>query len=523
MDWRYILDMVNAVKLELYRYRVPAAIIFMCVTAGVLGLGYVTPKTYTSEALLYADSSSILQPLLRGSAEVTPIDRINEAREMLQSRSYLEQVALDAGLLNGGETDSEQGEVTSRLRNALNMEVSNRNFLEMSYRSDSPEKSFRVLSAALNRFLERTSSKKRSESQGAYEFIDTQVSTYRRQLEQAEERLKQFRSENQDGTSSNVQSRIERLRSEIENLKLAIQQSEAEEELTTTQLQEERPYRTVGSGGGGTEVDRQIATLEGRLSELRLSYHDSHPDIVSVLGQLEDLRDRKSRGDVGRRSAGSSEVIENPVYEQLRLKLADAQTQLEVQRNRLVSLERLLDEAFERSERVAANEAELAELTRDYNVTKNVYEDMLERREKARLSMTLDVEGQGVSYRIQEPASFPTRWDGLQLHQVGMAGPLLGGTMVLGLLVALVMFDNRVRSSRTLLTQLPPDIPVLASIPHYASSWKDRLMRRDTLFILALLAVFMVGYMAILLFSILEITPQRIMDTLTGVFSSQGG
>src|SRR5690554_2531812 len=118
MDWRYILDKVNAVKLELYRYRVLAAIIFMCVTAGVLGLGYVTPKTYTSEALLYADSSSILQPLLRGSAEVIPIDRINVAREMLQSRSYLEQVAFVAGLLRGGETDNQKSQVTGGLRDA---------------------------------------------------------------------------------------------------------------------------------------------------------------------------------------------------------------------------------------------------------------------------------------------------------------------------------------------------------------------------------------------------------------------
>jgi polysaccharide chain length determinant protein (PEP-CTERM system associated) len=525
MDWRYILDMVNAVKLELFRYRVVAAIIFMCVTAGVLGLGYVTPKTYTSEALLYADSSSILQPLLRGSAEVTPIDRINEAREMLQSRSYLEQVAFDSGMLNGGEDDAKKSGVISGLRNALNMRVSNRNFIELSYSSDSPDRSFRVLSSALNRFIERTSSKKRAESSGAYEFIDAQVKTYKRQLEEAEERLKEFRSNNQDGTQSSVQGRIERLRSDIENLKLQIQQSEQEVELTTEQLKEEQPYRSVSSGGGLSEVDRQIAQLEQRLSDLRLQYHDTHPDIVSILGQLEELRARKARGDVGQRSAGSSEVIENPVYEQLRLKLTNAQTDLEVQRKRLDSLQRLLSEAFERAERVAANQAELSELTRDYDVTKGVYEDMLQRREKARLSMTLDAQGEGVSYRIQEPASYPTKWDGLQLYEVGMAGPFLGGTMVLGLLVALVMFDNRVRSSRTLLTQLPGDIPVLASVPHYSSSWKERLLRKDTLFVAGLLVIFMGVYMAILIFSILGITPEQIIDKVTGfgVATGQGG
>lgn len=523
MDWRYILDMINAVKLELYRYRVLAAIIFMCVTAGVLGLGYVTPKTYTSEALLYADTSTILEPLLHGSAEVTPIDRINEAREMLQSRSYLEQVAFDSGLLNGGETDVQKNRITGELRSALNMRVSNRNFIELSYSSGSPDQSFRVLSSALNRFMERTSSKKRSESEGAYEFIDAQVKTYKRQLEEAERRLKEFRAGNQDGTQSNVQARIERLRGDIENLKLEIQQSEQEVELTTAQLQDEKPYRSVSVGGGSSEVERTIAQLERQLSDLRLHYHDTHPDIVSVLGQLEDLRARKARGDLGQRSYGSSEVIENPVYEQLRLKLTTAQTNLEVQRKRLTSLEMLLDDAFERAERVAGNQADLSELTRDYDVTKGVYEDMLQRREKARLSMTLDVEGQGVSYRIQEPASYPTHWDGLQLYEVGMAGPFLGGTMVLGLLVALVMFDNRVRSSRTLLTQLPDTIPVLASIPHYSSSWKERLLRKDMLIIAGLLIIFMGVYLAILVFSILGVTPAQIIDTVTGSGAGQGG
>ncbi|SFR58956.1 polysaccharide chain length determinant protein, PEP-CTERM locus subfamily [Marinobacter daqiaonensis] len=519
MDWRYLLDMANAVKLELYRYRVLAAIIFMGVTAGILALGYLTPKSYTSTSILYADSSSILQPLLRGSAEVTPIDRINEAREMLQSRSYLEQVAFDAGLLTGGEDEQQKNSVIGGLRNALNMKVSNRNFLELSYTSGDPDKSFRVLSSALNRFVERTSSKKRSESQNAFEFIDAQVKTYQRQLEEAEQRLKEFRASNQDGTESNVQTRIERLRSEIENLKLEIQQSQSEVELTREQLAGEQPYRSINLNAGQSEVDRQIAQVRGTLSELRLRYHDSHPDVVSALAQLEELQERKARGDVGAQSGSVSEVIENPVYENLRLKLSEAQTRLEVQRNRLASVERLLEEAFERSERVAANQAELSELTRDYNVTKDVYEDMLQRREKARLSMTLDVEGQGVNYRIQEPASYPTRWDGLQLHQVGMAGPFLGGTMVLGLLVALVMFDNRVRSSRTLLTQLPDNIPVLASIPHYGSSWRERLLRKDVLIILAILVVFMVGYLGVLVFSVLGVEPGQIINRLTG----QGG
>jgi len=194
MDIQFIIDTLRAVKLELYRHRLAAVIIFMVVTAGVLTLGYITPKSYTAQAVLYADQSNILQPLLQGKAELTQLDRINEARELMQSRSFLEQVALDNGLIRGGETDAVQNGKISDLRKQVGIRVSNRNFLELSYTSGSPNESFQVLSTVLNRFIERTLRKKRSESQGAFEFIDSQVKTYQRQLEEAEQRLKEFKS-----------------------------------------------------------------------------------------------------------------------------------------------------------------------------------------------------------------------------------------------------------------------------------------------------------------------------------------
>lgn len=66
MDLQFIIDILRAVKLELYRHRLAAAIVFMLVTTGILTMGYAVPKSYTSQALLYADQSNILKPLLEG-------------------------------------------------------------------------------------------------------------------------------------------------------------------------------------------------------------------------------------------------------------------------------------------------------------------------------------------------------------------------------------------------------------------------------------------------------------------------
>jgi hypothetical protein len=84
----------------------------------------------------------------------------------------------------------------------------------------------------------------------------------------------------------------------------------------------------------------------------------------------------------------------------------------------------------------------------------------------------------------------------------------------------LVMFDQRVRSPRALQLALPETIPVITTIPHYRSTWKDRLLRKDVLFILFILVVFLVGYLAVLLFSVMGIAPDQLVERvreLTGL------
>lgn len=506
MDLRFILDTLRAMKLELYRYRVIAALLFITATSAILVLGYITPKTYTSNAVLYADSSNILAPLLSGSAVMSANERISEAREILQSRSLLELVAGDSGLFEQGMTDEARNQVLAGLRRAINIRVSGGAFLDLSYTSGDPGQSFRVLSAVLTKFIDKTVTDKRAESRGAFEFIESQVQTYKRQLENAEQTLKEFQSENFDGTEASVQGRIESLRAEVENLELRIQETTTQLQLTRRQLAEEEPYREVITQTGQSDIDNRLNSMRDRLDDMRLMYLDTHPDIVALRSQIAELEAQKvAQGDQGTRNV--TEVIENPVYEDLRIRQTNYETALEVQQNRLESTRRLLEDAFDRAERVAGNQAQLQELTRDYDVTRNVYEDMLERRERARLSMTLDVEGEGISYRIQEPASYPTNWNELKIWQVGLAGPVLGSGLVVGLLGMLVLFDQRIRSERSLQNQLPDDMVLLATIPHYSSSLKDRILRWDILLLGFVLALFLAAYSGMVLLNLLGYEP----------------
>ena len=145
----------------------------------------------------------------------------------------------------------------------------------------------------------------------------------------------------------------------------------------------------------------------------------------------------------------------------------------------------MLRDELDRSRRIAASEGALAELTRDYEVNRDIYQDLLRRRENARVSMVLDQEQRGLTFRIQDPAILPLRPSGLRLMHFAGAGVGLALAIPFGLLFALIRFDPRIRSARQL--ERATGISVLATVPMYATA-RERLRDRARI-ALALLLV----------------------------------
>ena len=154
-------------------------------------------------------------------------------------------------------------------------------------------------------------------------------------------------------------------------------------------------------------------------------------------------------------------------------------------------------EEIERAKRVAARQADLSELVRDYDVTRGIYEEMLERKEKARLSMTLDQEGQGVSYRIQEPAVFPLKPSGLRLIHFTIAGPFIGLIAAIALVILYVMVDPRFRGASIMEASLPEDIELLGHVTTIKPNRERKAVQMSLVRLFAVAVIYMVAYGAL--------------------------
>jgi polysaccharide chain length determinant protein (PEP-CTERM system associated) len=499
MDKAYLKDLLAALRAEAIRLRFWCVLLFIGVTYLLLAIGMIWPKNYTTKIVLIAESASILEPLLKGRAEITKIDRSEQASEVIYTRRVILETAKQAGLMKNTLSVDEQDALVKSIRAGVDVKRErNENYVQISYTANNPDRSFEVLNSIVNVFIEDTAKRKRDESVGAYNFIDAQVQMYKRQLEAAEEKLKEFKSKNTDGSEDAVSSRIAQLRQELETLKISIEETQSRINSTQQQLNTEGQY--LKAKGQIDEMKQRRQALNVQLEQMLLSYQENYPDVVSLRTQINELDTAISKIQVTGDVFGNSDKVENPLYEELRKQLADAEVNLRTQKRRMQSLLALQEEEFARQQRIAASQAELSELTRDYDVTQKVYEEMLQRKETARVSMTLDIEGQGVSYRIQEPASFPLKPSGLHFVHFAIAGPFIGLLAPIGLLLLFVMVDPHLRSARVLQKQLPSDIELIGMIPHYKSPIGERLLKKDMVLIFLIAAIGIGCYVAVAIY-----------------------
>lgn len=503
-DSNYI-QYVTVLLKELALHKGKVAISFAIFSMITLVVGIFYPLKYQSSTTIYADQQNIIKPLLAGQASVTRVqDRARVVREVIYSPRILKKVAIQSQLLEGGETEREIEQFANSIRPGLTVSGIGPNYIKINYMSNDPRVAHRVVANVADLFIQDSSESKRNESREAYLFIDRQVKSYKTQLQEAEDRLKKFNESSTDGTEASTKSRIATLRGQVENLQINIDEVKTRIEGIETELAKENQYVEKRFK---TDVYRErLLAAQEQLQTLRLAYTETYPDIVMLKHQIEDMKEAireveaEPSTNSGSSSSNSTEPTMNPLYERLRTNLAAAKVDLKTKQRRLVATEELMQQEYARLKRIAASQAELSELTRDYNVTKSIYEDMLSRKEKARLSMTLDVEGQGVNYKIQEPASFPLAPVGLRFLHFVLLGPLVGLMVPIGLLFVYTQIDPRVRFIEKFGAM--SGVPVLGNVPHFSSPVEKRKTRNEYLALGAFVFLVLAAYATVVLLKV---------------------
>jgi polysaccharide chain length determinant protein (PEP-CTERM system associated) len=472
---------------EMLVHRKMVLILFVLVNLLMLVAAYSWPKGYVADTTIHAAERNVLQPLMQGAAATTDVvaDRARLARELINGRKVMNQVVVEAGWVSPETPDKARNDIVDALNKRTTISNVGRNLIRIEFRDSDAERTYRTTKAIADIFIQESVNAKAAESQSAFDFIDKQTQEYQQKLAEMEERLKEFRIANIDvrpGADGDVNARMNALQTRIETTRQELREAEIRKRSLEKQLSGEAEVATAISREG--QYRQRIAELTNQLETLRLSYHDTYPDIVNIRHQIEDLKraiDEDKRRREAAKAAGQitidDSVINNPMYQQLKRDLSQTQITIDTLLARIGEANHQLNSLLERGKKIHGGEATLAELTRDYQVTRDIYQDLLRRRENARVSMNMDRENQGLTFKVQEPATLPQKPSGPRFLHFITLGLLLGVAIPSALIFSVIRFDPRVRQPWALSERYR--LPMTVVVPHLWSPQETGVLHRE--------------------------------------------
>jgi polysaccharide chain length determinant protein (PEP-CTERM system associated) len=289
------------------------------------------------------------------------------------------------------------------------------NLYVISYRDSNPQQAKNVVQSLLTIFVESSLGDKRQDTRGAVKFLDEQIKRYEQSLQLSENRLKEFKLKymgvpGQSGQAGgDFFAKMATLGDAIANAKLELRAAEESRDSYKRELAGEAPS-LLAEGPSPTaspEIDARIANLKAKLDELLRNFTDQHPDVLGtrrVIAALEEQR--KADVQAREQAAASAKPVEsadrNPVFQQMRVSLADAEANVASLRARLAAYETQYAQLRTSARMVPQVEAEFAQLNRDYDVQKKTYGDLLARREAATMGVDVQDTG-GTQFRVIDP------------------------------------------------------------------------------------------------------------------------
>ena len=412
------------------------------------------PSVYESSSRIYVDTSSVLQPLLRGIAVQSNLQtQVQLMKQTLLSRPNLMEVArktdYDLTVTDDAQMDQLLDSIQSRTSVASNRE----DVFFISFEDPDPQRAHEVVQALLSIFVESNLGQTREDLDTAEEFIDRQIAEYEARLDEAEDRLAKFKQQNIDvvlgegsylARATSANDLMERLEQDL-NVAIA-QRNLLRQELAT--IPETVPTEALNAGPPD-DTEFRIVELEAQLRQLLSQYTEKHPDVVIVQRQLNALMARReaSIGQVAGPGAAPTPEDEvfgapNPFFAEIKLRLIETETRIEDLRRRAAAARTEAEGLAAKAEGVPRIEAEFKRLNRDYDVVKSRHDELLSRRESARMSRSREAVGQQVQYRVIDPPVVPNQPVGPNRPLFLMAGLLLALGAGLGLAFLLVILDT---------------------------------------------------------------------------------
>jgi len=460
----------------------------------VWGVSWVLPSMYKSSTVILVEEPTMPESYVAPNVTDNLQDRLQTITQQILSRTRLLTIVNKLSLYADAKSKSEDDKIellrkdikVDVLKDGRNNEITS---FRVSFSAHSPLVAQKVTGELTQLFIDENSKVREQQSMATTHFMEQQLEDARVSLAAQEEKVKQFESIHEGALPSQQASNLQilgGLQSQLQNQQDSLNTAKQQRVYYQSLIEQYKNLHASGRSldGAPTElgaINQQLDRLKAELTDLSSRYTDSYPDVLKVKAQIEKTEKQKEALLAAPRT-GSNKPNENESGPMLQLQSQLQANQIEIQnRERAVAgLEARISEYQGRLNSQPGTEQQLLELSRGYEQSKSIYDDLLKKRTNSVMATSMEQMQKGERFTMLDPPSLPVKPDfpnRLKFCGLGIAAGLGLGCLVVFLFE---MFDDRMHSEKEIKTLIA--FNVLAEVPEVQSeSDKEGEKRRIVL------------------------------------------
>ena len=439
---------------------VPTVVVALCACAASM----VLPNHYVSVATILVAHQQVPERYVTPNSTSNLHEQLLLMTEEILSRTQLLRIVDEFDLYAKDRKHLAAEDLVELLRGDIKIQplekgsgAADLNSFMIAFTSTDPHLAQEVTRKLTTLFTQEYLKTREEQSTGTTNFLDDQLQAAAADLKQHESQLRDFKMrylgqlpEQQQGNLAILTG----LHSQLQNTMASINRARQQQVYLQSLLSQYQNLAAAGiaaPGAGGVSPAESIKAELGRLrnerADLLARYTEKYPDVVKVDERIKEAEamlaasenapeptksekvkeSAKSANSAGR--DGSTAQLKSQL-EANRMEIQDAITEQK-------EIESRIAEYQSRLNMTPVREQQLADVLRDYDLSKKNYDDLLGKKTQSELATSLEIRQQGAQFRLIDPPSLPTTPSGADHVKVSLGG--LGAGLALGVAVVFLL------------------------------------------------------------------------------------
>ena len=431
------------------------------VALGACAASMVLPNRYESVATILVAHQQVPERYVTPNSTSDIREQLLLMTDAILSRTQLLRIINEFGLYPKDQKRLAPEDLVELIRSDITIQPTEKgaepkdlNSFTISFTGTDPHMAQEVTSKLTALFTQEYLKSREEQSTGTTNFLDEQLQAAAADLKQQESRLRDFKMhylgelpEQQQGNLAILAG----LHAQLQDTMAAINRARQQKVYLESLLSQYQNLAAAGVAAPGAVVVSPADTIKAELTRLKneradllARYTDKYPDVVKIDEQIKEAEGmlaasakglEPTKGETSKESAQTANPPErDATYAQLKSQLEANRLEIQDAITEQKQLESRIAECQSRLNMTPVREEQLADILRDYDLSKKNYDDLLGKKTQSELATSLERRQQGQQFRVIDPASLPMKPSGADHVKISLGG--LGAGLALG--VALV-------------------------------------------------------------------------------------